>query len=513
MRPLELPDFETQARRLRYQALGAACRTENISNLLLAHHADDQAETALMRLSSGYSSIGVRGMHSLADIPECWGIHGVHRSGEYEATFRYEERKSSETGKILRSTPVIGSDQRSIDSRLFEYGGVQVLRPLLEFRKQDLIDTCQAHGVAWSEDPTNKDTWRTTRNATRSLLCSSRLPMALETTSLIQLSTQMKARETRHNTCAIRLYELSDIQLFDLRSGVLLVRLPKQPVTETITIDAAQSRPSMPSPLIASMLIRRLVRLVTPYEDASLHSLERAVTALFPSLARPNDIQQQIKSSSFTTAGVMFERIDSPMPDSDSTSAGREGRNEDLDTNFIWRLSRRPYRKLSTNDEHRRMQNAPITILIDGALPRRRGASYSPLWSSWKLWDGRYWMRIKNETGQPLKVRPFHVSDLQAIYLSISKSMRKVFKEVLATAAPNKIRWTLPVIAHAGEEDGKLGKVLALPTLGKIGMIDIEDEHGQRIVEWEVKYKMVDLGRNQDGTRRSIDMIKSWEDF
>lgn len=520
MRPLELPDFETQARRLRYQALGAACRAENITNLLLAHHADDQAETVLMRLSSGHKSIGLRGMHSSSDIPECWGVYGVHRSGKHEAALGSHDRLLSETENVLRLDSLGQRDLTLLSySGLFEQGGVQILRPLLKFRKQDLIDTCQAHGVEWSEDATNRDTWRTTRNATRSLLSNFRLPMALETPSLVQLSSHMKGREARHNKCVSRLNELCEMLLFDLRCGSLVVRLPKLPSTEAITVDAAQSSLSLSRSLTASILVRRLVNLVTPQEDVPLHSLKRAVTAIFPSLAhlKGATVEEQVGPSVFTTAGILFERIHSPISNIDiksdsNVNLGRDLGIEDLDTNFIWSLTRQPFAKVSAHVEFGGLKDAPITILIDGAPSGRNNASESSLWSSWQLWDGRYWIRIKNLTAQPLRVRPFCESDLRAIRKSAPKSTRKPLEEILASAAPNKVRWTLPVIAHAVGEDGKLGKVLALPTLGKTGMIDVKDEKGQRKVEWEVRYKKVNLGRRHDGTRRGADIITSWED-
>lgn len=521
MRPLELPDFETQARRLRYQALGAACRAENITNLLLAHHADDQAETVLMRLASSHKSIGLRGMHSSSDIPECWGVHGVHRSGEHEATLGSHNRLSSETESVLRSGSLGKRDHSLLSfSCLFEQGGVQILRPLLKFRKQDLIDTCQAHGVEWSEDATNKDTWRTTRNATRSLLGNFRLPMALETTSLVQLSSHMQGREVQYNEGASRLHELCEILLFDLRSGCLLVRLPRLPSTEAITVDVAQLSISVSRSLTASMLVRRLVHLVTPQEDVPLHSLKRAVTAIFPSLAHPNGatVEEQIGPLVFTTAGIIFERNHSPNSNTDVRSnsdfhlEGRELRNENLDTNFIWNLTRQPFAKVSANVKLGGLKDAPTTILVDGAPSGRNNASKSALWSSWQLWDGRYWIRITNLTAQPLKVRPFCESDLRVIRTSAPKSIRKPFERVLASAAPNKVRWTLPAIAHAVGGSGKLGKVLALPTLGKTGIIDVKDEKGQRKVEWEVRYKKVNLGRRHDGTRRGVNIITSWED-
>lgn len=81
--PTQLRNFETQARMLRYRALGIACRDRSIRSLLLAHHMDDQAESALMRIAQlSYRSRSVRPMaESVVNLPETWGIHGVHESG------------------------------------------------------------------------------------------------------------------------------------------------------------------------------------------------------------------------------------------------------------------------------------------------------------------------------------------------------------------------------------------------------------------------------------------------
>src|ERR1700761_8273989 len=71
--PSGLSNLESIARRLRYQALGRACRDRGINSLLLAHHRDDQAETVLARLISEYRGTGLKGMRSKAAIPECEG--------------------------------------------------------------------------------------------------------------------------------------------------------------------------------------------------------------------------------------------------------------------------------------------------------------------------------------------------------------------------------------------------------------------------------------------------------
>lgn len=65
--------FETAARVARYQALGQACVDHGVRHLLLAHHADDNAETVLMRLATeggGRVRIeGLAGMRACAELP------------------------------------------------------------------------------------------------------------------------------------------------------------------------------------------------------------------------------------------------------------------------------------------------------------------------------------------------------------------------------------------------------------------------------------------------------------
>lgn len=71
--------FETRARTARYRTLAKACVHNRVSKLLLAHHADDQAETVMMRLISGSGFDGLAGMKAVAGIPECQGVFGAKR--------------------------------------------------------------------------------------------------------------------------------------------------------------------------------------------------------------------------------------------------------------------------------------------------------------------------------------------------------------------------------------------------------------------------------------------------
>ncbi|RPA98660.1 PP-loop [Choiromyces venosus 120613-1] len=74
-----LNGFETRARIARYQTLGRACVDNQVEKLILAHHADDQAETVLMRLLAGSKIQGLTGMRAVAGIPECGDIFGADR--------------------------------------------------------------------------------------------------------------------------------------------------------------------------------------------------------------------------------------------------------------------------------------------------------------------------------------------------------------------------------------------------------------------------------------------------
>ncbi len=62
--------LETAARRVRYRLLGAAAVEAGAPFVLVAHHADDQAETVLMRLLRGSGLAGLGGMRPFSRWPE-----------------------------------------------------------------------------------------------------------------------------------------------------------------------------------------------------------------------------------------------------------------------------------------------------------------------------------------------------------------------------------------------------------------------------------------------------------
>ncbi len=96
--------LQEAARAARYRLLFAACRRHGILHLLIAHHADDQAETVAMRAARASGPDGLAGMAAMVE----------HR-----------------------------------DARL--------LRPLLSVPRVRLTATLVERGIRWIEDPSNSD--------------------------------------------------------------------------------------------------------------------------------------------------------------------------------------------------------------------------------------------------------------------------------------------------------------------------------------------------------------------
>ncbi len=98
------PALARRARDARYRLLTAACREAGAIDLLLGHHAGDQAETVLMRARAGSGPDGLAGM------------------------------------AVLTETDLL-----------------RLLRPLLPVAQARLRATLIRHGINWIEDPSNQD--------------------------------------------------------------------------------------------------------------------------------------------------------------------------------------------------------------------------------------------------------------------------------------------------------------------------------------------------------------------
>lgn len=98
--------IQERARRERYRLLGYWAEERRLAGVVTAHHADDQAETFLMRLLRGSGVRGLAGMRPRSIAP------GAH---------------------------------------------VRLLRPLLGWRRAELRAICAAAGVVPAHDPSNDD--------------------------------------------------------------------------------------------------------------------------------------------------------------------------------------------------------------------------------------------------------------------------------------------------------------------------------------------------------------------
>jgi tRNA(Ile)-lysidine synthase len=98
------PALPARARRARYSALTEACRQTSLVHLLLAHQAQDQAETRLMRRLRGSGPAGLAGMAAVSESRD-----------------------------------------------------IRLVRPLLTIPRERLRATLRQAGLDWVEDPTNRD--------------------------------------------------------------------------------------------------------------------------------------------------------------------------------------------------------------------------------------------------------------------------------------------------------------------------------------------------------------------
>lgn len=464
---------------MRYQALGNACRERRIHSLLLAHHEDDQAETLLLRLAQGHRGMGLTGMQDTTQIPECYGIHGVHQSGSKDLGGEIPTVGSLD--RTLFPNKILSRFQKADSPMPFEDGGIQIHRPLLKFCKRRLKATCDWYKIRWVEDETNRDPTRTPRNAVRQLLSTKRLPLSLQKTSLLNLRKRISDKIENRVGHARTLFRRCEISMLDTRSGVLVVRLPSCPVSRPIPPEHLRQR-LIEREYTVALMLRQILYIVSPQEGISLQSLNSAVNALFPKFKDhpPAEVELNLQPSIFTTAGVSFQRVLSPLQLQGDTKRNQPNRlwlkQKSLDPDFVWILTRQPF--------HSTIE-VP-TIKIEPAPSPLQNSTLSQ--RPFHLWDSRYWIRVQNATNFPLLIRPLRPEDLVRLRSSRTQSLEvKELDSLLRVVAPGKVRWTLPVIVTAGLQERP--EVLGLPSL--------EWGHSRARelgVLWEIRYKKVYLG-------------------
>ncbi|CAG8973248.1 hypothetical protein HYALB_00000007 [Hymenoscyphus albidus] len=441
--PRKPTNFETQARKFRYRTLGKACRDLGIRSLLVAHHEDDQAETVVMRLLKGHPTQGLRGMKPYAPIPECRGIYGVHQGGgDVEETFSYQNTLLSK----LPFPPQLPTAS----------GGIKLLRPLLSFSKSRLIATCQAEKMKWFEDATNKDPTLTQRNAIRHAYNSNKMPAALSKSDVLQLAERAKDIFLTQQEIADSYLSRCEISDFQTRSGILKIRFP--------TLDLPTDLPLDQKIFIATNIIRNVIKLVAPHEILA-SDLELTIKRIFPELF-PNEDIKRVLSSTVEMVVILQH------PEESQTNKP------------YYTISRSPFAR--TRHPIYTFPLPEINLTSESLeTPDPQAQTQEIPWSEWHLFDGRYWIRIKNKTSHRIQLRPFKTTELKAFAANLSpSSVEKLFQ--LSPILPRHIKWTLPCLVLQPESPEE--KVLALPSL-HIGIKDVEN-----YIDYEIKYKKIYWG-------------------
>lgn len=460
MEPCKLTDFESQARRLRYQALGKACAKERIGSLLLGHHCDDNAETVLFRVYTKRLKSALKGMARSGRIPECEGIPGVDDS------------------IVLRDGKTWVAEQ-----------GVTIYRPLLAFPKSRLRATSRALKLDRVEDPTNRDPTLTARNAIRYLLQGNQLPQALQTSRLLKLMAATRALATERHASALNAFRSLHLDVSrqhnvvnlafseglpeavptrnrESRTRILRRALPARELRQALAVPAfpiERLRELLSGPAAIDFL-EMLIRLILPHSRAETgvkaniaRALLRAVDAEPPPQPAGADEADPGLILRHNGAGAMFSLYFDKNPD-----YGRQ---------WTLTISRQPNYKVFTPECRWNVRS----------LGRGR--------IQWQLYDGRFWvaptawtLNVKDKISKiteadtrkaasqskAVVLRPMLREDWSAIRKAMGEdpASRKTLQRLerqLKAEAPGQLKFSLPVFKLPDSEPGNGVLAMALP--------------------------------------------------
>lgn len=154
--------FELVARDCRRSYFLEESHRLGIKAIALAHHAEDQAETLLFRLSRGTSRLRAMRELSLAEA----GIELKLRCQLAEREIRFPLQEALTQGEVLAHGEVSRPVQEPASMATYISDPCVYLRPLLHWRRADMAAFLEQRGQAWCDDASNEDC-DITRNALR----------------------------------------------------------------------------------------------------------------------------------------------------------------------------------------------------------------------------------------------------------------------------------------------------------------------------------------------------------
>lgn len=411
--PKSLKGFEMRARDERYRALVKLATANRIRDLFTGHHEDDQVETLMLRLlrDKTLNPLSFRGMTMTSTVPAS------------------EESQPSGTFSYPCHSPDFWSSHSNcrVPSRQESYeAGMQLHRPLLKYRKDQLIATCEYFKVPYVQDKSNFNPQLTPRNAIRNIRTHCKLPKALRREHLLNLCTKANKIYTKMEEHAHRflINEVLHMHL-DSETGVLVLCLKalRFPMTEAETQGFA-------------FFMQRAISLVSPLKDESMPSmLDRDNTQQMYALCAPHTAQGWTEPKTLVYNQVVCERIQLASSYNHVTLS----------------FARQPF-------PTRSIPSLTQGFDLDASSSTTENGLFH---SQWILWDRRFWIRVHGGRAAVTEttVRPCSPSDLRIVKKLLKEAGRlEKFQHILRVYASGNIRYTLPVLVASG-------KVIAFPTL------------------------------------------------
>ncbi|GLB34753.1 putative PP-loop family protein [Lyophyllum shimeji] len=285
-KPVDGQSFEYLARTARYDSLFQAMNETDVKVIGLGHHADDQIETALMRLSWGSTAEGAGGMRPCRRWGMGMGIEGQGMQYGFEGMDRW------------------------------------IVRPLLDVGKERILATCDENRLEYVIDPTNFQPSATLRNAIRHIISRSandREPQPSQQSWSPEILKRLRMLERTANSLNDLTISLRS-PLDELRSGVRALTLNVLDTEDKVdSILRRYSRPTLPGTFLMSSrglehvhdsttrraLILRILRYVSfhPWGSMRAHAKRRkaAIGQIVDTLWRPMDAWSILRP--FTAGG------------------------------------------------------------------------------------------------------------------------------------------------------------------------------------------------------------------
>lgn len=405
--PDQTKGLENVARAKRYQLIASEALKRKCKDIFVGQHHDDQIETLLYRLTrnNNPSWLNLHTMDRKSAIPCCEKIFGA---------------QSWSNANVVDT-----AHQRFRFAETF-HDGIHLHRPLLPFRKSQILSTCAHFAIPYVDDHTNHDPTFTTRNAIRKMRTHT-LPKALQSQGLHAFQQRLQSQSHQAFQDAVSLARRALHLCIHGQYGLLCVE-----------IDRCLNHNDV---LPFSYLMGRLVEFVSPLKTGTLPLLlqQDIVQSLIPYVFQPD---HPISNSSTSSAEFQQDLVVIRKVPSES---GHEHRQR-------FQLFRQPMRRIELHQ---------LEMRFEPAVPKScdNNKEYK---SRILLWDGRFWLRIWSKDINlisQVEVRPFAMVLDKARLNKLRTNLGSIYLEDLQRTTPPEAKRTIPVLTLNGAP-------VAFPTLG-----------------------------------------------